>query len=119
RAAKELRTSASIRLHHAAFRNRRADCQPRRRVWRPRSRTRLGLKDPSPQSYFLEKILERELHNSRIPRRRDFPEKVAIEIECGVHHDDVVENVERLRSKFHLLHFTHRECSREGKIELP
>ena len=68
---------------------------------------------------FLEKILERELHNSRIPRRRDFPEKVAIEIECGVHHDDVVENVERLRSKFHLLHFTHRECSREGKIELP
>src|SRR6266516_1701448 len=41
---------------------------------------------------FLEKILERELHNSRIPRRRDFPEKVAIEIECGVHHDDVCHN---------------------------
>src|SRR5207245_515953 len=76
-------------------------------------------RDMLTQSYFLEKIFERELHNSRIPRRRDFPEKVAIEIECGVHHDEVVENVERLHSKFHLLHFTHRECSREGKIELP
>ena len=71
------------------------------------------------QSYFLEKILERELHNSRIPRCGDFPEKVAVQIEDGVHHDEVVENVERLGAKFHLLHFTDPECSGEGEIELP
>ena len=67
----------------------------------------------------LEKILQRELHNSRIPRCGDFPEKVAVQIEGGIHHDEVVENVERLRAKFHLLHFTHQECSAERKIELP
>ena len=71
------------------------------------------------KSFNLEKILERELHNSRIPRCRDFPEKVAVQIEDGVHHDEVVENVERLGAKFHLLHFTDPECSGEGEIELP
>src|SRR4029077_2876485 len=63
--------------------------------------------------------LQSELHNSRIPRLGDSPEKVAVYIEGGFQHDELVKNVERLRSKFHLLHFTHLECSAEGKIELP
>ena len=54
----------------------------------------------------LEKILQRELHNSRIPRCGDFPEKVAVQIEDRVHHDELVEYVECLRSKFHFLRFT-------------
>ena len=54
-----------------------------------------------------EQILQRELHNSGIPRFGNFPEKVAVDIEGGVHHDEFVENVERLRAEFHFLRFTH------------
>ena len=67
----------------------------------------------------LEKILQRELHDSGIPRLGDSPEKVAVYIEGGFQHDELVENVECLRADFHLLHFTHLERSAEGKIELP
>ena len=66
----------------------------------------------------LEKILQRELHDSGIPRLGDSPEKVAVYIEGGFQHDELVENVECLRADFHLLHFTHLERSAEGKIEL-
>jgi hypothetical protein len=67
----------------------------------------------------LEKILQRELHNSGIPRLGNSSEKVAVQIKGGLHHDEFVENVEGLCAEFHLLHFTHLECSAEGKIELP
>src|SRR5206468_14782 len=81
-------------------------------------RNRVDVYDRAPANR-LEQILQSKLHDSRIPRRSDFPEQVAVQIEGRIHHDETVQNVERFRAEFHLLHFTHLERPGEGKVELP
>src|SRR5262249_32626128 len=65
----KLRTSVSIRVAlRDCFRNRRADCRPRRRAWRPHYRTRLGLKDPSIAVIQGGKGVDIEIHAESVAR---------------------------------------------------
>jgi hypothetical protein len=54
----------------------------------------------------LEHILQRELHDPRILRRRHLTEVAAVEIRDQGVHDEAVCNVKRLGSKFQLARFT-------------
>src|SRR5207237_10269981 len=67
----------------------------------------------------LEKILQRELHDSRIARRNHLTEGCARKVRRRIVHSEAVREVERLGSELHLLRFPEAESSRKCHVELP
>ena len=57
----------------------------------------------------LEEILQRELHDPGIPRRRDLTERIAVQIRLWIVHMEAIGDIERLRSKLYPLAFTNLE----------
>src|SRR5437773_3122957 len=62
-------------------------------------------------AWHLEEVLQRELHDPGILRRRDLPERVAVERGVRVVHAESVCEIERFSPKFNLLHFLDLKCS--------
>src|SRR5437870_674325 len=66
-----------------------------------------------------EEIFQRELHDSRVLRRRYLTKDVAVEHRRRIVHEERIRDVERLGSELQLLSFTNLECPGDGRIELP
>ena len=67
----------------------------------------------------LERVLQRELKDSRVGRRVNLAESIAIETGAWIHLDEAVCHIERLGAKLQFLTFPNLENSRQGDVELP
>ena len=69
--------------------------------------------------HVLERILQRELHDSRIRRSGDLAKGVAIQGGVRISFSKAVCDIERLGSKFQVVGLPRLEDSRQSQIQLP
>src|SRR5439155_21302336 len=70
---------------------------------------------PSP----LEEVLQRELHDPRVARRRHLTERIAVEIGGRIIEVNRVGHIECFGAELNLLSFPQLERSGESHVELP
>src|SRR5439155_6017531 len=69
--------------------------------------------------FVLKRVLQCELHDSRIARHVDLTERVLVDIRAGISPDETVRYIEPLGAKLQTLTFTDAESPGQCHIELP